>query len=104
MITFTSLIPHAIDYLGYLPLMWDEADPRKAVEQVDTNYAHGGGWSPMSGWTYDPDTKSLKYPGDPVYHPVARYVLHGEEEIIVYPHAWVAIVQIDGAFEVARMD
>jgi hypothetical protein len=45
----------------------------------------------------------IQYPNDPPYSPVAYGFLR-DELILVFPHAWVAIVQPDGAFAVARMD
>jgi len=36
-----------LNLLGLIPGMVKEADNRKAAEQFDSNYAHGGGWRPM---------------------------------------------------------
>lgn len=91
------------EHLGYIPQMLDLADPRPAREQFDSNYAHGGGWVPMPGWTYDPANQTIKYPGDPALRPIARTALR-DEQILLYPSAWVAIVQPDGRAEIARMD
>ena len=41
--------------------------------------------------------------GEPTLLPRAATALRNES-IFFYPHAWVAIVQEDGAFEVCRMD
>ena len=90
-------------YLGMIPAFLSERDPRPAKEQLDLAYAHGGGWSPLDGWEMEPRLASIKYPGDPPLRPVARAVLR-EETIYVYPHAWVAVVQKDGAYEIARLD
>lgn len=94
--------PRALDMLGYIPQFISEDDPRTAAEQFNSSYAHGGGWQPMSGWTMGTDG-GLKYPGDPKIMPVASAKLR-EEEIFVYPYAWVAIRQPDGKYEVARID
>lgn len=99
MLTFT---PHNHDYLGFIPDMLSEADPRPAREQLDTGYAHGGGWRPFPGFELRPDN-SLKYPGDPAMKPVASAQLR-DELILVYPYAWVAIIQPDRVFEICRMD
>ncbi len=102
--SFTILRPRATEeHLGFIPLMLSDSDPRPAREQFDQNYAHGGGWRPMQGWSIRPHDGSLKYPGDPAMLPIARAQLH-DETIFVYESAWVAIVQPDGSFEVARMD
>ena len=92
------------DLLGEIPAFVSEADDRPAAEQFDANYAHGGGWHPMPNWKFNPDGGAITYPGgDPPLKPLAMAVLRNEL-ILVYPHAWVAVVQKDGAFEVSRMD
>lgn len=99
------ILMHGIDpdMLGFLPIMWDENDPRPAKEQANENYSHGGGWRPMAEWSFDKDTMEIQYPGDPAYKPIAMTQLR-DEAIIVYRHAWVCILQEDGTFEVSRMD
>lgn len=94
--------PQGADLVGYIPEFLSPDDPRPAKEQFNDAYAHGGGWNPMEGWELLP-LRRLKYPGDPPLKPVAELILR-DETILVYPHAWVAIVQADGSFEVARMD
>ena len=92
-----------IEACGYLPQFLDDRDPRSAKEQLHTSYAHGGGWHPFQGFIMNPEDHSLKYPGDPAFKPLA--VMHLRDEgVYVYNHAWVAIVQKDGAYEIARMD
>lgn len=93
--------------VGLLPDFWSAADPRTAKEQADENYAHGGGWFPMKGWQLSEDKDTLIYPGeDPEYYPlVCKLELPlTQETICIFTHAWVAIVQSNGDFEVARMD
>lgn len=93
---------HRFDVLGYLEHMLLTSDPRPAFEQINERYAYGGGWRPLEGWELDENDK-LKYPGDPALTPIAHTKLR-DELIILYPHAWVAIIQPDRSFEVARMD
>ena len=88
--------------LGFLPSFLSESDPRTAREQLDANYQHGGGWSPMKGWTFGPADR-LSYTGDPAMKPLAEMSLRGER-VLIYPSAWVVVVQPDGSFEVSRMD
>lgn len=95
------LHPHAD--LGRIPSFLFCDDPRSAREQFDERYAFGGGWRPMPHWQYDKETRAIAYPGDPPLHPIAETTLR-DELILLYPSAWVAIIQPDGAFEVARMD
>jgi hypothetical protein len=90
-----------IDAWGLIPTFLNKTDPRSAKEQFDTNYV--GGWRPFKGFTFNPDTKTLKYPGDPAYKPVDTATFR-DETIILYPHAWVLVLQKDGAWEVCRMD
>jgi len=94
--------------LGYIPQMLSEADPRPAKEQLDEGYRHGGGWQPFprhiggTGFAMLP-SGNMQYPDDPETQLLAETRLR-DETIRVYLHAWVAIVQPDGSFEVARMD
>jgi hypothetical protein len=94
--------PDALEAVGILPHWLDEDDPRPAREQLDQNYRHGGGWQPFIGFKLQKDG-SLKYPGDPAMKPLAMMKLH-DEVIMVFPHAWVMILQKNGSFEICRMD
>ena len=91
------------DYVGFIPMMLSETDPRPAKEQFDENYAHGGGWRPFEGFKYDAENHKIKYPGDPPFYPYASAKLR-DETIFVYPYSWVLILQPDGSHEIARMD
>ena len=111
MIRFTALHPAAAQLVGYIPLMLEESDPRPAAVQFNERYAHGGGWSPLTGWRRsgsdeetDPCQRyAVQYPGDPVMRPVAIAKLR-DEVICVYPHAWVGVFQPGGELELSRMD
>ncbi len=103
MLTFEILHPRAHDLLGYIPEFLSASDLRPAKEQFNERYAHGGGWRPLKGWAVLPITGGAKYPGDPIYRPIAKATLR-DETIYVYQHAWVSIVQKDGTFEMSRMD
>lgn len=100
MIIIIAYHPNAADLCGFIPHFLDETDERPAREQFEERYI--GGWHPFNGFTMEKD-KSLTYPNDRPVHVVASIEFHGET-IYIYPHAWVAIVQQDGTFEVARMD
>jgi hypothetical protein len=90
--------------LGYIPQFFSEADPRPAKEQINTAYAHGGGWRPTSvAKQFKRVPNGIKYPGDPVYYEIARAKLR-DETIILYEHAWLMIEQKDGSWEMARVD
>jgi hypothetical protein len=103
MLTVVLFHERGRDLVGYLPTFASESDPRKVAEQFNETYAHGGGWSPMQGWNFEPQSGAITYPGDPPLHPVAAMMCR-DELILVYEHAWVAIVQEDRSFEIARMD
>jgi hypothetical protein len=93
------------EHLGLIPKMLSEDDPRPAREQLDTGYRHGGGWRPFEGFdmAHYKDMWWLLYPNDPPTRSLAYCKLR-DEIIVVYQHAWVAIIQPDGSFEVCRMD
>lgn len=101
MINFIPLNPR-FD-LGYLPDFADEDDERPLREQLDTAYAHGGGWRPFKGFVAVGDQLAIQYPGDPVMRPVA--IANFRKDIIaVYEGAWVAIWSDANTFEISRMD
>ncbi len=93
----------AIDMMGLIPTFIQSDDPRPAKEQINEHYAHGGGWKPFKGFSRDPLTHAITFPGDPTLLPVAHTKL-GAETIFIYPHAWVMILQPDLSFEIARLD
>jgi hypothetical protein len=104
LIHFTMLDHRATqDDLGFIPMFLNPRDTRSAKEQFNTAYAHGGGWRKFEGFTMRASDRAIKYPGDPAFKPLAEGKLRNET-ILVYPHAWVAIVQPDGTYEIARMD
>jgi hypothetical protein len=101
---WTLLHPQAtLEMLGYLPDFISPANPACARDQLDRAYAHGGGWRPFTGHTFDKEHLTLKYPGDPPQPALATTMLR-DEQIIVFNCAWVMILQKDGTFEYARMD
>jgi hypothetical protein len=92
----------SVEALGLIPSFLDQNDPRLAKEQFDANYQHGGGWFKYDGFEMDKD-HTLLGKGDPPLKPIATMWFR-DERIFLYRHAWVAIVQPDETFEVARMD
>lgn len=89
-----------IEMLGYIPDFLSESDPRSAKEQIEVNYI--GGWSHMPGFTMN-ENGNLNYPGDPPMLLLAETKLR-DKTIRFYQHAWLAIIQPDGSFEVSRVD
>lgn len=96
-------LPAVISAVGYIPSFVSADDPRPAWEQFDERYVFGG-WNPAlpGKWKLMADDY-LHFPGDPPLEPIAMAFIR-EEKIIIYPHAWVAIVQPNGDFSVARLD
>lgn len=102
MMKWYQLHPSAsIEMLGFIPSFLDENDPRPAREQFNTNYVSG--WCPFKGHIMNPTNRAIEYPGDPPLLPLAMTHLR-DETIIVYNYAWVAILQPDETYEIARMD
>lgn len=101
MVVWKLLHPNATpDMLGFIPGFLSDTDPRPAREQFQSNYV--GGWQPFPGFTMRPNG-DLSYPGDPPTKLLAEAKLR-DETIRFYQHAWVAVIQPDGSFEISRMD
>jgi len=92
------------EHIGpYLPYFLVVEDKRKAAEQFNERYIHGG-WSPFGQDKFHlSDNNTLKYPGDPPLKPLAMTQLR-DELILLYQSDVFVIVQPDRSFEVARMD
>lgn len=100
---FIARDPRAtLEHMGFIPSFLSDDDPRSAKEQLNEGYAFAGGWDPFKGHTMD-DNENLHYPGDPPQKPLCELRLR-DERIVLYPHAWVAIIQPDKSFEICRMD
>jgi hypothetical protein len=87
---------------GFIPGFLDESDPRPPREQFNERYV--GGWMPgPPGLSFDFDTVTLTYPGDPPMTPISVMQFR-TEWILLFPSSWVLILQPGGSWEVARMD
>jgi len=92
--------------LGYIPQLLNRYSPLPAIKQLNIRYGHWGGWRPFEGFTLNNEIEGeafLEYAGDPPMREIGRGTLR-KETIIVFDHAWVAVVQPNGDFEVSRMD
>lgn len=102
MLRFTNM-----EAAGFIPQFLDENNPRSAVEQIDTAYQHGGGWRDFKGFElvfgYDGAPYSLRYPGDPPMRELSRATLR-KEKLVLFDCSWLAVIQADGSFRVARLD
>ena len=94
--------PDAAAALGFVPSFFSEADPRSAAEQLNANYAQGGGCEPIPGVRIMPSGR-LHYPGDPPIRALAETKLR-DEIIRFYEFELLAIIQPDGSFLVTRCD
>jgi len=109
MIVFELLHPHMTHaHMGYIPGWLSWADERSAKEQIGANYI--GGWFPYNGFQLDENNvlhdnlPTSKYESkDPPLYPLAQAHLR-DELIVFYDHAWVAIIQPNRSYEVARID
>lgn len=118
MLTFKIIDPrYTQEDLGFIPCFLTESNPRDAVTQIDEGYQHGGGWRDLKvgdkGFRVVGADKLLFFPGDPPLHRIAEATLHGEEAtfgnlpielIYFYESAFIAVIQSDGSFRVARID
>jgi hypothetical protein len=87
---------------GIIPSFLDLDDPRPAREQFAAKYI--AGWNPFKGFTFDKDEGVIHYKGDPPLKVVSA-MLFREECILLFPYAWVLIMQTeDNSWEIARMD
>lgn len=88
--------------VGNIKYFANEDDPIPLREQFHKNYSFGGGWNPFEGFKMNKD-KDLIYPDDLPLYPLATAKFRNQE-VVMYQHAWVAIVEEDGSFEISRMD
>ena len=101
--------------LGLIPFMIDSDSPTPAGDQINSNYAHGGGFSEIKGFGklpgYYQDTNagpifSVQFPGDRRLHPIAyQHMPRSNEMVVVYPSAFVGVFNLhNDTFKVTRMD
>ena len=96
----------AWEQYGMLLSMLKESDPRKAAEQFDSGYQHGGGWNPpgVLQAVQGHQERVAEQTGDQPIRPIL-IIRFREERIFVYEHDIVrCIVQPDGSHEICRMD
>ncbi len=91
------------EIVGDIKYFGDASNPEPLNAQIDRMYSFGGGWSPFKGFVLNKETKSLTYPDDPELMPLA-FAKFRNQEVYIYNHSWVSIVEEDGSFEVSRID
>lgn len=95
---FTGCSP---EYWGLIPSFLNEEDKRPVKEQFAEHYISG--WKHFDGFKFDEKNQTLSYHGDPPMKAIGIIWFH-DETIILFPHAWVLILQKNGKWEVCRMD
>ena len=100
MLQFTDM-----NVVGFIPQFISEHDERPAKEQINEAYAHGGGWHSFKGFEliYKGDHLELQYPDDPPMQELSRAEFR-DELLVFFESSWLAIIQKDGSFDVARLD
>lgn len=94
---------------GYLPSFLSVESEESVASQFDEGYKFAGGWSPWKDFkllgiepdVFDPIVLMDKYGEE--YQFIDAMVFKGET-IMLFTSQMVAIVQLDGSFEVCRMD
>ena len=86
---------------GIIPTFLDLDDPRPAKEQFNAHYM--GGWNCFEGFKWDRKNETLSYTGDPPMKPISMLTFR-DEVIVLFPSAWVMIIQPDESWEISRMD
>lgn len=118
-VTFNGLVwelrhPNATpEHLGMLPMWFSAADQRDAFTQADTGYLNTAGcnYRPQPGFKLgkNGENYTLIYgnpeeeDADPPMEELARMKLVNQT-IVVFDCEWVAIIQPDETFVVARCD
>ena len=91
-----------VSNLGILATLMSPHDPRPLHEQMNANYAHGGGWDDFQGFTLG-EEDTLHYPGDRPLRPLAGAIVRGQL-VMFYEGEWLAIISDDRSFTVSRVD
>ena len=89
-------------HLGRIPILIDPDSDDPVWLKFTANYERGWNPEPPGKWSLMED-HYLLYPGLPPIAPAAM-AYHRSEQVLVYPAGWVAIVQLDGAFTIGRIE
>jgi len=101
-------------FLGFIPEILRDDDPRPVKDQMNERYEHGGGFHAFPNKKRFTINDTAAEPCKLVYHEddfVETMEEWGrcwfpitEELVIVFDSAITAIIQKDGSFELTRMD
>lgn len=93
-----------LDVLGLLPEIITDKDSRPVREQIEDRYAHGGGWKPMEGFTFDPMSATLTYKDGEQMLALA-YAAVRNEVVVLYESAILLVFnRTDNTYDVIRID
>ena len=96
-----NIIGGNLDMWGLIPSFLNEASDAPTIKQLDAGQP--GGWRKFDGFTFDAKHEILSYPGDPPMKAMSK-ILFNNDIIMLFPHAWVLVLNADNRWEVARMD
>lgn len=87
---------------GIIPSFLDVNDPRPAQEQINERYISG--WNPApEGMKLEFLQMVLTYPGDPPFKCLGMMMFR-DELLMMFQSEFVAIVQKDRSYKIARLD
>ena len=94
-----------MEVVGLIPAFLDELDPRSAIEQIDQNYQHGGGWRDMDGTIFERESGEYVYcyPDDPPFQELSRAYFR-DELLVFFDCQLLAVIQKDGSYRISRID
>ena len=104
-----DMVPYSriMEVIGIIP-NWLAAEQALPADQaIHVNYAHGGGWYRVNGFTIDPATGVLTYPEDPDMYPLAKFTRKAwpNEIVYQYEYGYVAVFNTETyELNIARID
>lgn len=90
-------------WIGFIPDFLSPDCEDSAAKQIGRNYKHGGGWRPLEGYSLDLEPGIVTHSSGLQMRPIAAAVMRAEV-IAIYPRGYVAIIQPNGVFEIAKVD
>lgn len=97
------------EVLGLLPALISNEYFGNVAEQLERNYAHGGGYRDLTKlepdkWVFNKRKKTLRHRAErSTFKPIASTQIK-DEQVYFYQYALLAIVKPDGSFAVTRVD
>jgi len=97
-----------IEAWGFIPEMLSDTNPKPLWEQIDDNYAHGGGWVDFDGFKILSGGESepfvIQYSGDPKSYEIGR-AFSEKECLALFEYSFVLWRNLEtGETKIARID